>query len=109
MKRTIEITRKNRNIGWGWQCWTPEHPEPPAKPDYTGTVKTIIRAIANDRTFQSLGGTYYTTQWFIKLDGHWYPFEWDAGYPDWLYQPYARDPWGNSVYLYDGIYVEIEE
>lgn len=42
-------------------------------PYHTGTILSVIKFIDSDRTYQSLlrGGTYYTTAWFVKLDGKW--------------------------------------
>ncbi len=72
----VRITRKTRNVGWGWRCWTPEHPEPPEIPDYVGTIGTVWDQIDQDRTYQSLRyNTYHTTRWFVKVNGSWYPLE----------------------------------
>lgn len=82
MLHTLSITRKSRNIGFGYTCWTPEHPEQPSQPDYTGTPKTVLDKIANDRTYKSFksGGTYYTSQWFAKINGKWTPIKFDDGF-----------------------------
>jgi len=110
MKREIVITRKNRNIGWGYTCWTPEHPEPPTSPDYTGTVKTVLDAIAADRTYASYrsGGTYHTSQWFAKLNGRWYPAEFEFLFPADLYITAPVGQFGETEHLYNTITAVIE-
>lgn len=70
--RTIEIGRRSK-VGWGYTCWTPEHPEPPSKPDHVGTWRTVSEAIDTDRGYRSLksGGTYLSTTWFARVNGAW--------------------------------------
>jgi hypothetical protein len=75
MTNTIEITRRTR-LGWGVNacCEQGEHGlivPPPSKPDYFGTVKTLLAEIETDRYVQSLGDTYHTSSWFVKVDGDW--------------------------------------
>jgi hypothetical protein len=36
------------------------------KPYYTGTARQVSKSIAKDKTFNSLGGTYYNASWFVK-------------------------------------------
>lgn len=78
MNETITITRKNRNLGFGYTSGCIQTPTglkvaDVEQPDYTGTVGQIMKAIADDRTLRSFesGGTYYNTAWFIKVDGQW--------------------------------------
>ncbi len=109
MKREIIITRKSRNLGWNYATWTPEHPEKPTAPCYTGTAKTILDAIAADRTFASLHGTYHTTQWFIRLNGRWYPAEFgDFENPRDLYISGPVGPYGETDYMTNSITATIE-
>jgi len=102
MKKNIAITRQNRNVGWGFTCWTPEHPELPTKPDYTGTVKTILSAIEGDRTFASFksGGTYYTSTWFVKINGRWTPIKFE----EWLKPADLYTEIEPGVYMSNEIY-----
>lgn len=78
MKQTIEITRSTKlGFGWSTSCKQTDtglkvcHVE---KPDYFGTLKTLTEKIHNDRNFQSLGGTYYSSAFFVKVDGEWKEF-----------------------------------
>jgi len=70
MTETITITNfmKSRRFGWGYSTTpTGEGPysiEVPTKPMHTGTVGGVCDAIQNDRTFNSLGGTFRNTAWF---------------------------------------------
>ena len=110
MKQTIEITRKNRNLGWNFATWTPEHPEKPIAPHHTGTAKMVLDAIAADRTYASFrsGGTYHTTQWFVKLNGRWYPAEFEFLSPSDLYITGPVGPVGETEHLDDSITAIIE-
>lgn len=72
----IAITRKNRNIGFGWTTATSQTPtcldvQEVDAPDYTGTVKTVLDQINSDANYQSLGGTCHRDQWFAKISGEW--------------------------------------
>jgi len=41
-------------------------------PDHTGTILQVEKAIESDRTLASFrSGTYYSTAWFIKINGEW--------------------------------------
>jgi hypothetical protein len=66
------ITRWSK-LGYGYTAWTPEHPEPPYRPDYTGTYLTVREQMEQDRTLASMrsGGTYLATAWFIKTPDGW--------------------------------------
>ncbi len=78
---TAQITRKTI-VGFGYtsaceQVWNKSQTESylrvreTTEPIHTGTVKSIAEKIERDRTLQSYrsGGTYYTTAWFVKVDG----------------------------------------
>lgn len=108
VKKTIEITRKSRNLGWNFATWTPEHPEKPTAPCYTGTAKTVLDAIASDRTFASLRDTYHTTQWFVKLNGSWHPAKFIFEDPSDLYITGPVGPYGETDYMADSITATIE-
>ena len=72
---TVEITRRTK-LGWGYNagCIQGEHglyvPEPDS-PDFVGTIKTLLRKIENCRDYQSLGGTWHTTSFFVKVAKTW--------------------------------------
>lgn len=82
MKTTI--TRKSRNIGYGYSTNVQQGVNPngstylyvtsPNAPDYTGTVNSICNKLQQDRLLQSLrsGGTSYAEAWFVKVDGRWH-------------------------------------
>ena len=53
------------NDGDGWRL------EAVTKPDYTGTIKQVLKNINDDLNFQSLNGTYYNSRWFVKNNGRW--------------------------------------
>ena len=70
---TVKNPYRNRKFGFGWNASPSEYPdgrgyyyEPPAKPDYTGTIRQVYEAIENDRTFASIrsGNTFHSTAWF---------------------------------------------
>ena len=79
-----EITRSSRNIGFGYTASARTGTNPdgstflyvpqPEHPFYVGTVKSIEKRIASDRDLESFrsGGTYYTSAWFVKVDGAWH-------------------------------------
>lgn len=77
------ITRRTK-IGFGYNAGCSQHwnesmtqswlaPDETERPTHTGTIKQVLDDIESDRTFGSYksGGTYYTTAWFVKLDGKW--------------------------------------
>ena len=64
-----KITRKTKSFGWGYS-FTPTGADaysivPPAAPDHTGTVKQVIAARDEDRTWNARGGAFYSTAYFI--------------------------------------------
>ncbi len=73
----VRLTKKTRNFGWGWRCWTLEHPEGPESPQIIGTIGTVRDQIEQDRTYQSIRqNTFYTTCWFVRdTSGKWYPLK----------------------------------
>lgn len=69
-KITVENPTRTRKWGWGWTN-TPTGRdaysiEIPSRPDYTGTMKQVLKAISEDRTYRSMksGGTFTNTAWF---------------------------------------------
>ncbi len=108
MKQEITITRKSRNIGWGYTYWTPEHPEGPTKPEHTGTVKTVLDAIEADRSYQveRSGGTYLASSWFVKFGQAWYPCKFDLDASDLVTS--HKGPFGEVEYMTDEIIATIE-
>ena len=63
------ITRKTRNLGWGWTTQPTGRNayeiETPTRPDYTGTIRQIREQIADDRSYNNLGGAFSNTAWFV--------------------------------------------
>ena len=49
MKNLQTITRRTRNLGWGY-TFTPGGKV--AEPDYTGTIKQVLDKKNNDKTFE---------------------------------------------------------
>lgn len=82
MSEKIAITRRSK-VGFGYnagasQVWNKSQTEsrlevdPTETPTHIGTFATVSKAIADDRTLRSFqGGTFYTTAWFVKVDGQW--------------------------------------
>lgn len=78
----VTITRRSK-VGFGYntiasQVWNKSQTQSflqvneTTRPDIVGTILTVEKEIQRDSTFQSLrGGTYYTTAWFVKIDGKW--------------------------------------
>lgn len=71
------ITRKSK-VGFGYTSAV-ENDErgnlqvsETTRPDHTGTILQVGKAIESDRTLASFRhGTYYSTAWFVKVDGRW--------------------------------------
>jgi hypothetical protein len=77
------------------------------KPDYTGTIKQVMRKIEADRELKlyKSGGTYYSEAWFARINGKWAKLVWDQQYnPADLLTPYCGD---GKVYDFDRLTVEI--
>jgi len=86
MKQTVVITRSTK-LGFGWTtaCEQTERGLQVSNvesPDYFGTVKTLTDKIQSDRDFQSLGGAYFSSAWFVKVDGEWKEFVQDFQHSD---------------------------
>lgn len=76
------ITRRSK-VGFGYntsasQVWNKSQTQSflqvdeTTRPYHTGTILSVQQAIQNDRTFQGLrSGTYYTSAWFVKINGQW--------------------------------------
>ena len=49
------------------------HFDLPERPYWTGTLKTVGEQLSEDRYLNSLksGGTYYSSAWFVKVNGTW--------------------------------------
>ena len=72
------------------------------KPDYTGTVRQVLKMIKEARTLRSFqNGTYHRTQWFVKAGGKWMKINSTYGYQD----PVDLLVYDNDyqMYLYDKI------
>jgi hypothetical protein len=89
----VTVTRRNRNIGFGWTTVTRQTPRglevrDISTPSIIGTVKTVLAQIDEDVNYQSLGLTYHRVQWFLKIDGAWRKVNFidEIRY---LYEPYA--------------------
>lgn len=85
----VKITRRSQ-VGWAWAVWTPDEPEPPAKPKYVGTPRQVMAEIDADRDLKFIisGNTFYTAQWFVKINGHWTP----VSLADDMYDLFIVDP-----------------
>jgi len=70
----IRVTRRSK-IGFGYNTKPTGNGteiEETTQPDHTGTVRQVVKKIANDPHFQSLkGGTFYTTAWFVRSGRKW--------------------------------------
>lgn len=67
----IENPTRTKKWGWGWNASVESGSSgwripSPVAPDYTGTIRQVLGAIEQDRTYHSLlsGGTYLSTAWF---------------------------------------------
>ena len=85
----VTITRKSRNIGFGYSTNVVNHEkgwriEKPTAPNFTGTVRTVKQQIENDPTFNLVKkcGTFHNARWFVKVDGKWMAVE-----PDQYWHP----------------------
>lgn len=71
----VTITRRSK-VGFGYETQPtgndPWSILPTTSPNHTGTVKTVLRKIEQDKYFESLqSGTYHTTAWFVRIGGYW--------------------------------------
>lgn len=69
-KVTVNNPTRSRKWGWDWTN-TPTGRdaysiEIPSRPSYTGTLRQVLKAISEDRTYASMksGGTFTNTAWF---------------------------------------------
>ena len=75
------------------------------KPYYIGTVKQVSESIEKDRTFNSLGGTYFNSAWFVKTKKGFKKIvfeQWNS--PDVLLE---CD--GKNGYCWDSVELEVED
>ena len=64
--------RRSRKFGFGWSTEPTGRDaysiKPPEAPNYTGTIKSIMRSRASDRAYQTYATgnatNYYATRWF---------------------------------------------
>lgn len=69
--KKITITRRSK-LGWDYTTAVVGNDIPkPEKPYYVGTYKSIRESIRQDRGFHSLGGTFYSSAWFARVNGAW--------------------------------------
>jgi len=85
-KVTLKHPNRTRKWGWGWSCKPDGRDaysiEKPTRPAYTGTFNQVNKARNSDRTFNNLGGAFYSTAWFynnkeitgIEIGGEVYSF-----------------------------------
>lgn len=117
MSEQITITRRSK-IGFGYTA-NVENDErgnlvvcDVKRPDYTGTILSVQKMIASDRTLDSFrsGGTYYRTAWFVKIDGVWKRLvESDHNNYELSGLTEMRDNmFGESGYYQDAVTVEVE-
>lgn len=110
MKATI--TRRSKNIGFGYTAGVEQgehglYVPAPTAPCITGTVRTILRDIEDDRNYRSFqGGTCYSSSWFVKIAGEWYRIKRDQYYHPADLLALNADEDG---YLYKSIEIEIEK
>lgn len=73
-----KITLRSK-VGWEYNT-TPSNDEngnwkiePPEKPYYVGTIRSVTKMIQDDRNFQAMksGGTFYNSRWFLRRKGKW--------------------------------------
>lgn len=77
MTTQIRVTRRS-TVGFGYTS-TAEGDEHgnlrvcrTESPIHTGTPRQVIEAVQDDRTLASYrGGTFFTTQWFVRVAGTW--------------------------------------
>jgi hypothetical protein len=64
--KTAIVTRRTRNIGFAWTTGMPPI-ERPSKPEYTGTLRTVLQRANNDRDLQAVesGNTLHSTAFFV--------------------------------------------
>lgn len=77
----ITITRRSK-FGFGWtttvsQVWNRSMTDSSlvvdetTSPCYTGSIRQVRSQIENSRDFKSLGGTCFSSAWFVKVNGGW--------------------------------------
>jgi len=73
----VTITRKSK-VGFGYTSAVENDERGNLKvsattaPDHVGTILQVQKSIESDRTLSSFrSGTYYSTAWFVKIDGEW--------------------------------------
>lgn len=71
----VTISRHSK-LGWNYETQPTGNGieiEEPTKPYHCGTYLTIMDAIMHDQYFKSIrsGGAYYTSCWFVKVNGMW--------------------------------------
>jgi hypothetical protein len=73
-----KITLRSK-VGWEYST-TPSNDEngnwkiePPEKPYFIGTIRTVTKMIQDDKNFQAMksGGTYYNSRWFLRRNNKW--------------------------------------
>jgi hypothetical protein len=82
------------------------------RPDHVGTILQVNKSIQSDRTLASFqGGTYYSTAWFVKLNGKWNRIvnSDDTDYELDKLSEKQPNMYGEMVYCADAVTVEIEE
>lgn len=69
--RKVSLTRRSK-LGWDYSTAVIGNSVTvPEKPYFVGTFKSVSESIGSDRGFASLGGTYYRTAWFVRVNGQW--------------------------------------
>jgi len=121
MTETITITRRSK-VGFGYnagasQVWNESQTQSflqvdkATRPDHTGTILQVNKAISEDRTLASYrGGTYYTTAWFVKVRLRWRRIVNDDHNMYELGKLTEEQKWynGQPGYTVDAVTVEIE-
>lgn len=71
MEKTYTITRRNRQIGFGWSTIPTGNGTEiaaPTRPNYEGTVKQVLEERRVDRNLRAIqsGGVFMNAGWFFK-------------------------------------------
>lgn len=78
---------------------------------HEGTVNTISEKISRDPFIRSLTNTYYSSAWFVKIDGRWMRITTDRDELSWSLRQLTEkreNNYGVQVYMEDSITVDVE-
>lgn len=120
-KMNIKITRRSK-VGFGYnssceQVWNNSmtqswlQPMKTNKPDHVGTILQVEKSIEKDSTLRSFksGGTYYSSSWFVKVDGKWHKIVDDEeNMYNFAQLTSEEDSYSGKNYRCDFVVVEVE-